>query len=89
VLLREELAGGIEIGDHGSTFGGNPVAAAAALAVLERVTAEGFVEEVEKKGALLSKKLRGLAKKHPRLVAEVRGLGLMVGLELRVPPSPS
>ena len=88
VLLRDELAGGIEVGDHGSTFGGNPVAAAAALAVLERVTAEGFVEEVEKKGALLSKKLRGLAKKHPRLVAEVRGLGLMVGLELKVPAKP-
>ena len=88
VLLRDDLAGGIEVGDHGSTFGGNPVAAAAALAVLERVTAEGFVEEVEKKGALLSKKLRGLAKKHKHLVAEVRGLGLMVGLELKVPAKP-
>lgn len=88
VLLRDELAGGIAVGDHGSTFGGNPVAAAAGLAVLERVTAEGFIEEVARKGASLLKGLLRIAKKHPDAVAEVRGLGLMVGLELKVSAAP-
>jgi predicted acetylornithine/succinylornithine family transaminase len=82
VLLREDLAGAIKVGDHGSTFGGNPVAAAAALAVLDRITAPGFVEEVAKKGAYLARGLKALARRHPRTVKEVRGLGLMVGVEL-------
>lgn len=83
VLLRDELADEIAVGDHGSTFGGNPVAAAAALAVLERVTAEGFVEEVAGKGAFLLKGLLRVAKRNPGAVAEVRGLGLMIGVELK------
>lgn len=88
VLLRNELANAIAVGDHGSTFGGNPVAAAAALAVLERVTAEGFVEEVAGKGAFLLKGLLRIAKRYPGAVAEVRGLGLMVGVELKGPAAP-
>jgi acetylornithine/N-succinyldiaminopimelate aminotransferase len=82
VLLREELSSRIEVGDHGSTFGGNPVAAAAALAVLDRLTSPGFLERVVRNGERLARGLRLLARKHPRVVAEVRGLGLMVGLEL-------
>jgi acetylornithine/N-succinyldiaminopimelate aminotransferase len=85
VLLREELAGAIKVGDHGSTFGGNLVAAAAALAVLDRITAPGFVEDVAKKGAYLVRGLKALARRHPRAVKEVRGLGLMVGVELHGP----
>jgi acetylornithine/N-succinyldiaminopimelate aminotransferase len=83
VLLREELASAIEIGDHGSTFGGNPVAAAAALAVLERLTSPGFLERVLRNGERLLGGLRRLARKHGRSVVDVRGLGLMVGVELR------
>jgi acetylornithine/succinyldiaminopimelate/putrescine aminotransferase len=81
ILLREELAGRLHVGDHGSTFGGNPVAAAAALAVLERLTAPGFVEGIAKKGAFLMRSLGKLKKRYPRAIAEVRGLGLMVGVE--------
>jgi predicted acetylornithine/succinylornithine family transaminase len=88
VLLRDELAGAISVGDHGSTFGGNPVAAAAALAVLERLTRPGFVEDVGRKAILLSKGLQRLAKKHKAAVSEIRGLGLMVGVELRQPVAP-
>jgi acetylornithine/N-succinyldiaminopimelate aminotransferase len=83
VLLREELAGALHAGDHGSTFGGNPVAAAAALAVLERLTSDNFLAKVQKKGALLRRGLDALAVKYPLQVAEVRGLGLMYGLQLR------
>jgi predicted acetylornithine/succinylornithine family transaminase len=83
VLLREELAGHIQVGDHGSTFGGNPVAAAAAQAVLDRLTTPGFVEGIARKGAFLIRGLKALKKKYPDLIAEVRGLGLMVGMELK------
>ena len=81
VLLREELAGQIQVGDHGSTFGGNPVAAAAALVVLDRLTSEGFLAKIEKKGKMLGRTLRALQRKYPRQITEVRGLGLMYGVE--------
>jgi acetylornithine/N-succinyldiaminopimelate aminotransferase len=88
VLLREDLAGAIAVGDHGSTFGGNPVAAAASLAVLDRLEAPGFVDGVARRGASLLRGLRKLARAHKDKVAEVRGLGLMAGVELRGPAGP-
>jgi len=83
ILLRDTLAPALKVGDHGSTFGGNPVAAAAALAVLDHLTAPGFLEDIEKRGQYLMRGLRKLGRKHKRTVAEVRGLGLMVGVEVR------
>lgn len=83
ILIREELAVAIATGDHGSTFGGNPVAAAASLAVLDRLSTPGFVEGVAKKGAQLRRGLGKLARGHKDAVAEVRGLGLMVGVEFK------
>jgi len=88
VLVREDRAGAIAVGDHGSTFGGNPVASAASLAVLERLTAKGFVEDVDKRAAYLRKGLVELARKHEHAIAEVRGLGLMLGVELTQPAAP-
>lgn len=82
LLVREELAGALQVGDHGSTFGGNPVAAAAALAVLDKVASEDFLRKVARKAALLEQGLRGLARRHPRAIRVVRGLGLMLGVEL-------
>jgi acetylornithine/succinyldiaminopimelate/putrescine aminotransferase len=81
-LLREDLAPALAVGDHGSTFGGNPVAAAASLAVLERLTAPGFLDGVTRRGDQLLRGLRKLAHAHAETIAEVRGLGLMVGVEL-------
>jgi predicted acetylornithine/succinylornithine family transaminase len=83
ILLREELCDALHPGDHGSTFGGNPVCAAAALAVLDRLTSPGFVEGVARKGATLVRGLRKLARRYPAAIAEVRGLGLMVGVEFK------
>jgi len=88
VLLREDLAPAIAVGDHGSTFGGNPVAAAASLAVLDRLQSPGFLEGVVRRGKALMNGLRKLARTHPAAVAEVRGLGLMVGVELKGPAGP-
>lgn len=86
-LLREELASAIQVGDHGSTFGGNPVAAAASLVVLDRLTSPGFVEDVAKKGASLVKSLRRLQRRFPQ-VADVRGMGLMLGVEFKGAAAP-
>jgi acetylornithine/N-succinyldiaminopimelate aminotransferase len=85
VLLREELAGALAPGDHGSTFGGNPVAAAASLVVLDRLEKKGFLGKVQAKGEWLSAELRGLQERYPRAIAQVRGLGLMIGVEFHGP----
>jgi acetylornithine/succinyldiaminopimelate/putrescine aminotransferase len=85
VLLREDLATAIQVGDHGSTFGGNPVAAAAALAVLERLTSKGMVAKVEGKGNFLKRGLGALARKHAGQIRDIRGVGLMIGVELAGP----
>ena len=87
-LLREDLAPALAVGDHGSTFGGNPVAAAASLAVLERLTAPGFLDGVARRGEQLLRGLRKLARAHTETIAEVRGLGLMVGVELQTEAGP-
>ena len=88
ILLREDLAPAIKVGEHGSTFGGNPVAAAAALAVLDRLTAPGFLDDVGAKGLYLTRGLRRLARKHKGVVVDVRGMGLMIGVEFSGPAAP-
>jgi predicted acetylornithine/succinylornithine family transaminase len=85
VLLRADLAGALAPGDHGSTFGGNPVAAAASLAVLDRLLGKGFVAKVAAKGEWLTAELQALKERHPRAIADVRGLGLMIGIEFHGP----
>lgn len=87
VLLREDLAAAIHVGDHGSTFGGNPVAAAAALAVLDTLTAPGFLDGVARRGEQLFRGLRALKRKHAQVV-DVRGLGLMAGVQFAGPSGP-
>ena len=83
VLARGEAAKVFVKGDHGSTFGGNPLAAAAALVVLSALGAPGFLEGVAKKGERILETVRGW--KHP-LVKEARGAGLMIGIAVSVPP---
>jgi acetylornithine/N-succinyldiaminopimelate aminotransferase len=83
VLLRNEYASLLKVGEHGSTFGGNPVAAAAANAVLDRLTSPGFIESVARRGATLMRGLKALKRKYPESIVEVRGLGLMLGVQLR------
>ncbi|MEW2223213.1 acetylornithine transaminase [Streptomyces sp. NPDC006990] len=75
----------LEPGQHGSTFGGNPVACAAGLAVLETIAAEGLLDHVKRVGARLRDGVAGLG--HPR-VAQVRGAGLLLGIVLTEPVAP-
>src|SRR3954449_3817599 len=84
VTGRAELIDAVHVGGLGGTFGGNPVACAAALAVLDELTAPGFSARAEHVGSLLRARLEEIAARQP-LVGEVRGLGPMLALELREP----
>jgi len=84
VTGRAELMDTVHVGGLGGTFGGNPVACAAALAVLDELTATGFAERADHVGSLLRSRLDEIAARQP-LVGEVRGLGPMLALELREP----
>jgi acetylornithine/succinyldiaminopimelate/putrescine aminotransferase len=86
-LLSEKVASAIFAGDHGSTYGGNLLACRAALVVLDALTTGGVMERVGQVGAVLEIGLRRLAERHS-VVREVRGAGLMWGLDLRVDAAP-
>jgi acetylornithine/N-succinyldiaminopimelate aminotransferase len=84
-LAKEKAARALTAGSHGSTFGGNPLAVAVGNAVLDVLLADGFLEQVQRVGARLRAKLEAFARRHPDLIEEVRGEGLMIGLKCRVP----
>jgi acetylornithine/N-succinyldiaminopimelate aminotransferase len=72
-------------GDHGSTFGGNPVACAAGLVVLNEVFENGLMNKVAKLGEYFKSELNALREKHIQKITEVRGFGFMLGVELSEP----
>jgi acetylornithine/N-succinyldiaminopimelate aminotransferase len=84
-LATEKASAGMTAGTHGSTFGGNPLAAAAGNAVLDIVLEPKFLLQVREMGLLFKKQLADIADRHARIVAEVRGEGLMLGLRCNVP----
>jgi len=84
-LAKEKAARALTAGSHGSTFGGNPLATAVANAVLDVLLADGFLEGVQAIARRLRARLEEFARRHPDLVEEVRGEGLMLGLKCRVP----
>ncbi len=80
VLVSSRVAASISAGDHGTTYGGNPLACRAALAVMDTLE-HGLLEHVRRVGPVFADGLRAVAQKHP-MVVEVRGAGLMQGLVL-------
>jgi acetylornithine/N-succinyldiaminopimelate aminotransferase len=84
-LATAEAARGMTLGTHGTTFGGNPLAMAVANAVLDVILEPGFLARVERMGLVLKQRLAELMDRHPGVIAEVRGLGLMMGLRTHVP----
>ena len=82
-LTSDAVAQTVNIGDHGTTYGGNPLACAAANTVLRILTEEKLPERAARLGAQLTDHLKGFAAEHEDLVEEVRGRGLLVGLVLR------
>jgi acetylornithine/succinyldiaminopimelate/putrescine aminotransferase len=81
MIAKSEIAQSLTPGSHGSTFGGNPVSCAAALAVLDALEQDGVIENATSVGGYLLERLRAFARDCPR-VAEVRGLGMMIGIVL-------
>ncbi len=84
-LATERAACGMGPGTHGSTFGGNPLAVSAGNAVLDVMLEPGFFERVEAAARLLHGRLEELVKGYPRLFAELRGAGLLLGIRCVVP----
>jgi acetylornithine and succinylornithine aminotransferases len=81
-LAKDFAAKAFEPGDHGSTFGGNPLACAAGLAVFETIFKDKLVENADEMGSYLIESLKDLSKKTSH-IAEIRGMGLMVGIQLK------
>ncbi|BBK40278.1 acetylornithine aminotransferase [Allostella vacuolata] len=84
-LATEKAAVGLTAGTHGSTFGGNPLAMAVGNAVLDVLLEDGFLPRVERIGGVLRNRLSDVVAKYPKVLAEVRGAGLMLGLRCEVP----
>jgi acetylornithine/N-succinyldiaminopimelate aminotransferase len=85
VLATAEAAEGMTPGSHGSTFGGNPLAVAAANAVLDVMLKPGFFEHAQRMSLLLKQKLASVVDRYPDVLADVRGEGLLIGLKAVVP----
>lgn len=84
-LMTENAAQGMVAGTHGSTYGGNPLGASVACAVLDEVLADGFLDNVNRMAGTLSQKLGALVDAHPDILEAVRGEGLMMGIKCKVP----
>lgn len=82
MLAREEVAAAFTPGSHASTFGGNPVVCAAAVAAMKIILADGFLAGVRAKADYLAAGLARLAARYPAKISEARGLGLIQGLVL-------
>ncbi len=85
VLATKEAAKGMVAGTHGSTFGGNPLAAAVGNAVLESVLEPAFLERVRDVSLRFKQKLAALKDEYPHIIEEVRGSGLLTGLKVKPP----
>jgi len=85
VLATANAASGMTAGTHGSTYGGNPLACAVGLKVVEIVSDPAFLDAVNRKGALMRQKLEGLVAAHPDTYEAVRGQGLILGLKCARP----
>ena len=84
-LATHEAAKGMVVGTHGTTYGGNPLAMSIGNAVLDVVLEPGFLDNVRQMGLLLRQRLAELQDRHPTVIAQIRGEGLMAGLQTVVP----
>jgi acetylornithine/N-succinyldiaminopimelate aminotransferase len=87
-LATEKAARGMTFGTHGSTYGGNPLAMAAGMAVLDAVANDEFLAEVREKSERIRTRLEQFIGNYPELFEGVRGEGLMLGLKMKVEPRP-
>ena len=83
VLMNKRIASGMTAGTHGSTFGGNPLAMSVGNAVLDQIFEKGFLANVKKVSKYFHSELNKLKKDFPKVIKEVRGVGLLIGLQLQ------
>jgi acetylornithine/N-succinyldiaminopimelate aminotransferase len=83
-LATAEAAKGMVVGTHGSTYGGNPLAMAVALAAIEEIDTPEMLEHVQALSRYFTQQLEGLRSRYPDVVAEIRGKGLLIGIKLHV-----
>jgi acetylornithine/N-succinyldiaminopimelate aminotransferase len=86
-LATAHAAGGLTVGVHGTTFGGNPLAMAVGNATLDVILAPGFLERVAKLGLDMRQRLAELKDRYDAVIEEIRGEGLLIGLKLKIPPA--
>tara|TARA_Y100001970_G_C14231131_1_gene858714 strand:- start:2110 stop:3279 length:1170 start_codon:yes stop_codon:yes gene_type:complete len=84
VLMTKKVSECMVPGTHGSTFGGNPLAMAVGNAILDKIFEKNFLENVRKNSKYFIKKLNDMKIKYPHIISEVRGVGLLIGLKLKV-----
>ena len=82
VLMNKKAASGMIAGTHGSTFGGNPLAMSVGNAVLDQLFKKGFLHNVQKVSRYFHLELKKIQKQYPNIIKEVRGIGLLIGLQL-------
>jgi len=82
VLMTKKVASGMIPGSHGSTFGGNPLAMSVGNAVLDQIFKKGFLKNVQKISEYFHNELNKIKNDYPKLIKEVRGVGLLIGLQL-------
>ena len=82
VLMNKKVAASMVPGTHGSTFGGNPLAMAVGNAVMDIVSSKKFLANVKRLSKYFFTNLNKLKKKHPNIIKEIRGRGLLIGIQL-------
>ncbi|GMF02370.1 unnamed protein product [Ambrosiozyma monospora] len=87
-MITENVENQLKVGDHGTTYGGNPLGARIGLYVLNQIANPKFLQTVNQKSELFKVKLNELKEKFPEQIKEVRGDGLLLGMELNQDPSP-
>lgn len=86
-IVNEKVNNVLQVGDHGTTYGGNPLGCAVSNYVLDVICDEKFLEQVQHKGKIFESRLRQLQTKFPEQIKDVRGKGLIIGAEFAEPPT--
>lgn len=88
VIVNKDVAEAMKVGDHGTTFGGNPMGARLAHYIVSRLSEKSLQDEVKVKSELFIKKLKALQEKFPEAITEIRGRGLLLGAQMDRDPTP-
>lgn len=86
-MITEDVESVLKVGDHGTTFGGNPLGSRIGCHVLDRIADQKFLDNVNEKGEFLRSKLNDLKSKYSDFIVDVRGQGLILGVECKEDPS--